>query len=61
MYYIVIYEKTLCMIIFSLVFLGYKKGLEEGDVWELHDRDKSVKCGPLLENAWKKEVDACKK
>ncbi|XP_046554960.1 ATP-binding cassette sub-family C member 3-like [Haliotis rubra] len=40
----------------SMVFTGYKKGLEESDLFELHPRDKSERVVPQFNNSWDKEV-----
>ncbi|XP_067674526.1 multidrug resistance-associated protein 1-like [Haliotis asinina] len=40
----------------SLLFKGYRKSLEEEDLFELHPRDKSEKVLPEFWKAWMKEV-----
>ncbi|XP_050405988.2 multidrug resistance-associated protein 1 [Patella vulgata] len=39
----------------SLVVLGYRKGLEESDVWDLNPRDTSERLEPQFEKYWKRE------
>ncbi|XP_041372528.1 multidrug resistance-associated protein 1-like [Gigantopelta aegis] len=40
----------------SLIFRGYKKELQEDDLFELHPRDKSVRVVPQFSKAWEKEL-----
>ncbi|XP_048247829.1 multidrug resistance-associated protein 1-like isoform X2 [Haliotis rufescens] len=44
----------------SMVFTGYRKGLEEADMFELHPRDKSERVVPQFNNAWDKEIHRSK-
>ncbi|XP_041372529.1 multidrug resistance-associated protein 1-like [Gigantopelta aegis] len=40
----------------SLVYRGYKKELQEDDLFELHPRDKSIRVVPQFSKAWEKEL-----
>ena len=39
-----------------LIFLGYRRPLEKGDVWELESNDVSQKVGVEFRKFWKKEL-----
>ena len=36
--------------------MGYRKGIEEADLWELNPRDQSENFIPRFEEEWKAEV-----
>ncbi|ESP02879.1 hypothetical protein LOTGIDRAFT_110718, partial [Lottia gigantea] len=42
---------------FPLILNGYRKGLNEGDVWQLNPRDASSRLVPQFEIYWEKEVN----
>ncbi|KAK2159275.1 hypothetical protein LSH36_155g02029 [Paralvinella palmiformis] len=43
----------------SLCWLGYRKTLEETDIWDLNPRDLTKNNYPRLAKAWRKELDRC--
>lgn len=43
----------------SLVFVGYRKGLEEKDLWELNPRDMTRTAAPAFQKEWEKEMTRC--
>ena len=48
-------------VVFSLIFQGYKKELQEGDLFELHPRDKSVRVVPQFAKAWHNELSTVRR
>ncbi|XP_071095145.1 multidrug resistance-associated protein 1-like [Haliotis cracherodii] len=44
----------------KLVFIGYKRGIEEDDLWDLNPRDQSRTLVPPFEKAWTQEVNKVK-
>ncbi|XP_055866421.1 multidrug resistance-associated protein 1-like isoform X2 [Biomphalaria glabrata] len=45
----------------GIIFHGYRKGIKEGDLFDLHTRDKAERVVPQFENAWQAELDIAKK
>ena len=42
-----------------MMILGYKRDLQESDLWDLNPRDKSDTVVPTFERLWKAEVERC--
>ena len=43
-----------------MMILGYKRDLQESDLWDLNPRDKSDTVVPTFERLWKAEVERCR-
>jgi len=48
-------------IYFRLIYKGYKKTLEETDLWKPSPRHLTSSTMPLLEAAWQKEMAKCRR
>ncbi|KAL5019778.1 hypothetical protein ScPMuIL_002670 [Solemya velum] len=44
----------------KMVLTGYRKPLEEGDLWDLHTRDQHETVIPVFNKAWKNEIERCR-
>lgn len=44
---------------FRLIVLGYKKTLDENDIWDPNPRDLTRNNAPQFVKAWKKELYRC--
>ena len=42
-----------------MMILGYKRDLQESDLWDINPRDKSDTVVPTFERLWKAEVERC--
>ena len=42
-----------------MMIQGYKRDLQESDLWDLNPRDKSDTVVPTFERLWKAEVERC--
>lgn len=51
--------KTYKYFLFSLVIKGYKKDLEENELWELPPQDQTTTQVPKFEKMWKEEQRRC--
>ena len=47
---------TYILCISRLVLLGYKKSLEDGDLWAPNPRDMTCNTYPVFDQEWKKEL-----
>ena len=45
----------------SLIFMGYKKNLEENDMWLPNERDVTRNSTPKFEKCWNEELVRCER